>query len=63
MDQQLLLRRTGSEVGHDSQIDELGEEFLATIFYTLGLDLHSEVHDQQNRPIPIVRAEPVKELF
>jgi hypothetical protein len=39
------------------------EEFLATIFHTLGLDLHAEVHDQQNRPIPIVRAEPVKELF
>lgn len=39
------------------------EEFLATIFYALGMDLHAEVRDQQDRPIPIIRGEPVKELF
>lgn len=35
----------------------------ATIFHALGIDPHTEVHDMQNRPVPISRGTIMTELF
>ncbi len=39
------------------------DDFLATIYHALGIPLHAEIHDRLNRPQPITRGEPVRELF
>jgi hypothetical protein len=39
------------------------EDLIATIYYALGLDWHTEIHDRLNRPLPATRGEPVVELF
>jgi len=40
------------------------EDLVATIYHALGIPHHTEVHDQLNRPLPIVRGgEPVYELW
>ncbi len=37
-------------------------DFLATIYQYLGIDPHREYLDQQGRPIPLTRGEPIAEL-
>jgi hypothetical protein len=39
------------------------EDLAATMFHALGLDPETEIRDAQNRPLPISRGQPVKELF
>ncbi len=39
------------------------EDLAATMFDALGLDPDTEIRDTQNRPLPISRGKPVKELF
>lgn len=39
------------------------EDLAATMFDALGLDHETEIRDSQNRPHPISRGEPVRELF
>jgi hypothetical protein len=39
------------------------DDFLATIYHVLGVNLQAEIVDQQHRPLPITRGEPVLELF
>ncbi len=33
------------------------------MFEALGIDPESEIHDKLNRPLPIARGKPIKELF
>jgi hypothetical protein len=39
------------------------DDFTATIYHALGIDLNAEIHDPLNRPLPITRGEPVHELW
>ncbi len=39
------------------------EDLAATMFDALGLDHEAEIRDSQNRPLPISRGQPVRELF
>jgi hypothetical protein len=39
------------------------EDLAATMFDALGIPHDSEIHDSLNRPLPISRGEPVRELF
>ncbi len=38
-------------------------DLAATMFYALGIDPHTEVNDNLNRPLPIATGKPVAELF
>lgn len=38
-------------------------DLAATIYYALGIDPHTEVRDNLNRPLPITRGKPVTEIF
>jgi hypothetical protein len=39
------------------------EDFTATVYHALGLDLNAQIRTQENRPLPITRGEPVRELW
>jgi uncharacterized protein (DUF1501 family) len=39
------------------------EDLAATMFEALGIDPETEIRDKLNRPLPIARGKPVKELF
>ena len=39
------------------------EDLAATMFEALGIDPESEIRDKLNRPLPVARGKPVKELF
>lgn len=39
------------------------EDLAATIFYLLGIDPHTEVHDALNRPLPIAQGKPITGLL
>lgn len=39
------------------------EDLAATMFYALGLDPETEIRDKLNRPLPISRGQPLRELF
>ncbi|MCS7022445.1 MAG: DUF1501 domain-containing protein [Gemmataceae bacterium] len=39
------------------------EDLAATLFAALGIDPHTEIRDRLNRPLPISRGQPVRELF
>ena len=38
-------------------------EIAATVYHTLGIDLEPRLPGLQNRPMPLIEAEPIKELF
>ena len=33
-------------------------DFVATIYHMLGIDPHTELHDQQNRPFQLTKGDP-----
>jgi uncharacterized protein (DUF1501 family) len=39
------------------------EDLAATMFEALGIDPESEIRDKLNRPLPIARGRPIRELF
>ncbi len=39
------------------------EDLAATMFEALGLDPDSEIHDKLNRPLPIARGKPIREVL
>jgi uncharacterized protein (DUF1501 family) len=39
------------------------EDLAATMFDALGIDPESEIHDKLNRPLPVARGKPIRELF
>jgi hypothetical protein len=39
------------------------EDLAATMFAALGLDPETEIRDKLNRPLPIARGEPIREVF
>ena len=39
------------------------EDLAATMFAALGLDPEAEVRDKLNRPLPIARGKPIREVF
>jgi uncharacterized protein (DUF1501 family) len=39
------------------------EDLAATLFAALGLDPEAEIHDKLNRPLPISRGRPIREVF
>jgi len=63
--------RGGQVIGKSDKTTDMYEErpvtpedLIATIYHSLGISHHSEMHDQLNRPLPVVRGgEPVLELW
>ncbi|MFN3649224.1 MAG: DUF1501 domain-containing protein [Armatimonadota bacterium] len=63
--------QTGQVIGKSDETTSTYEErpvtpqdMIATIYHALGVDHHAEMHDQLNRPLPIVRdGSPVYELW
>ncbi len=41
----------------------LPQDLQATVFHCLGLDLHTEVHDTQGRPVAITRGQPIRQVL
>jgi hypothetical protein len=39
------------------------DDLAATIYHTLGIDPHTEIHDRLGRPLPLANARPLSELF
>ena len=39
------------------------DDLAATIYYLLGIDPQTEVHDTQNRPLPIAKGNPVMDII
>ena len=39
------------------------EDLAATMFELLGIDPESEIRDKLNRPLPIARGKPIREVF
>jgi hypothetical protein len=39
------------------------EDLAATIFTALGIDPETEIRDRLNRPLPVARGQPVRQLF
>jgi Protein of unknown function (DUF1501) len=39
------------------------DDLAATIYYLLGIDPRTEVHDTQNRPLPIAKGNPVMDII
>lgn len=39
------------------------EDLAATLFHALGLDPETEIRDKLNRPLPIARGKPIREVF
>jgi hypothetical protein len=39
------------------------DDLAATIYYLLGIDPHTEVHDTQKRPMPIAKGNPVMDIL
>ncbi len=52
------------KLGADPAVGRVGpEDLAATMFAALGLDPETEIRDSLNRPHPISRGKPIKELF
>lgn len=56
----------GKSDSHAAYVDEKGvtpDDFGATVFHAFGIPPETPIYDQQNRPIPVSRGRPVRELF
>jgi hypothetical protein len=49
--------------GHPKDGRVLPPDLHATIYHCLGIPRDAEVHDNQGRPIPIVRGEPIRAIL
>ena len=39
------------------------EDITATLYWALGINPHSEIHDTQNRPLPLTPGNPITQIF
>jgi hypothetical protein len=58
-----IVGRSDAMTAYPAERPTAPEDVIATIYYALGIDWHTEVRDRLGRPLPVTRGQPVMELF